>query len=194
MADTSGAPEPRRRTQDDPRGQHGPRGQHDAQHHVGPPPPPDTRRQIRLYPAQWIGVPVLLLLPILALAGAFGETRATASVTHDGVRYDVEYPTRLRAGQHTAVLVRVTPLAGPAGDTVEVVFDGAWLDRFTRITAVPEPETPWRLLLPMTATGETAEARVEMEGSRLWQGEGTVRLGRAGGSSMDVVVRTLVFP
>lgn len=160
----------------------------------GPPPPPDTRRRIRLYPAQWVGVPILLLLPVLALAGVFGETRATSSLTHDGVHYDVEYPTRLRAGQHSVVQVRATLLGGAAGDTLEVELDAGWMQRFTRISVVPEPETPWRMLLPLAEPGQSAEVRIELEGRRLWRAEGAVRVRRAGGQPRDVAIRTFVFP
>lgn len=39
-----------------------------------PPEVPDIKRRIQLHPWQWIGIPLFLLIPILALFGVFGET------------------------------------------------------------------------------------------------------------------------
>jgi hypothetical protein len=61
-----------------------------------PPQPPEIEKNLAFYPEQWIGIPFLMLLPILALLGVFGEGYNEASASSDALAITVEYPTRNR--------------------------------------------------------------------------------------------------
>src|SRR5690606_27563148 len=55
-------------------------------------------RVLRLGALEWIGIPLLGLLPLLALFGALGPTNARLAmpVAEAGLRVDISYPQRLR--------------------------------------------------------------------------------------------------
>jgi hypothetical protein len=40
---------------------------HDPPDTQCPPPPPEVRRRVMLHGAQWIGIPLLMVVPVLAL-------------------------------------------------------------------------------------------------------------------------------
>jgi hypothetical protein len=151
-------------------------------------------RRVHLYRGQWIGLPLLLLLPVLAMAGVFGEGRSTQTYTDQLVRFELDYPTRLRARQHSHITVRVERLAGNAADTIRVEFDPAWLDHFTELTIVPEPARPWIVELAGLERGDTAVVRVGLEANSHWRRSGRIRLSHAGGATHDVATTTFIFP
>jgi hypothetical protein len=159
-----------------------------------PPPPPDYRRRVRLYPSQWIGVPLLLLVPVLALAGVFGETRTTRELRDDVLHYSVEYPTRLRAGQTTLLRIRIVSIAATAPDSVTVTLDAAFMERFDEVRIMPEPARPWAVVVTGMAPGDSAEVQVELAGRALGRSRGGVTLEHTGGAPRDVAITTIVFP
>jgi hypothetical protein len=158
----------------------------------GPPPAPVMPRRVRLYRAQWLGLPLLLVLPLLGLAGAFGESRQTRTFADEFVRVEVDYPVRLRVRQPSAVHVRVDRLADMA-DSLLIAVDPAWLDRFAKVTVIPEPQHGWSVWLRDPHPGSRAEVRVEFEARQLWSGRGRIHIQHAGGVG-HVEITTFVYP
>jgi hypothetical protein len=167
---------------------------HDPHDLGSPPPAPEVPRRVHLYRSQWIGLPLLVLLPLLALANVFGEARQTRTIGDDRIRVEVEHPTRLRVRQHSTVHVRIDRLAGTAADSIRVVFDPAWIGHFTKVSVVPDPEHAWTVLLSDLAAGIRADVRVELEGTRLWRSRGWLRVEHVGGPAHDIELATFILP
>lgn len=161
---------------------------------AGPPPPPEMPRRVRLYPSQWIGLPLLLLVPVLALAGTFGEQRQTHAIASDAVHFEVDYPTRMRTRQHSHLSVHVVRVGGEASDTVRVEFDPAWVQSFARLELLPQPARPWIVELAGVEVGDTAVVRLGLEARERWRRSGYIRLQDGRGGSRDIAIRTFILP
>ena len=61
-----------------------------------PPQPPEIRRRIAFHRTQLIGVPLLAIIPVLALFGVFGTTTGEARAESAELQMQVRYPTRFR--------------------------------------------------------------------------------------------------
>jgi hypothetical protein len=62
--------------------------------------PPHIERKVELQRAQWIGIPLLMVLPILALAGVLGDAREEVTASGGGIEMRVSFPQRGRQTQH----------------------------------------------------------------------------------------------
>src|SRR5690554_5420584 len=96
-----------------------------------PPQPPQMERKIQLYPYQWIGVPLLFLLPVLALVGAFGGRSSTVSAANEAVQLQVEYPARTRYRMIEPLIIGTTNLTGQGSITMTVTISRAYIEQFS---------------------------------------------------------------
>jgi hypothetical protein len=166
---------------------------HDPPDLSEPPRLPDLPRRVRLYPGQWIGIPLLMLLPALAVFGVFGESRGSADATGAMLRLEVDYPTRLRAGKWSEVQVRIRNVSGTVLDDVAVTFDTEYLDHFSRLTFTPPLTRPHAVELSDLHPGGTSVVRLEFEGDRPWWGRGRIGIAQ-GGDTTAVLISTFTFP
>jgi hypothetical protein len=161
---------------------------------VDPPPAPELPRRVRLYRPQWIGLPLLMLVPVLAVLNVFGESRKEARAAGAVLELRVEYPTRVREGQRTDLRVHVRNVSDRMLDTVALVFDAAYLDRFESVAFTPGAQDGYRVEFLRVLPGEEGAARVEVEAADAWSHSGSV-VARAGGAEVTrVQLRTFVFP
>jgi hypothetical protein len=160
--------------------------------HTEPPGAPEVRRRVRLYPGQWIGIPILILIPLLAALGVFGERRETVEVTGAAIRLEVDYPTRLRNGQRSDIEVRVWNLSTEPLNAA-VLFDPAYFERFTRVSFTPGQSAPNEVDLTGLEAGRAAVLRVELEGDKPWRSSGRVGI-RHAGDTTHLPIRTFTLP
>ena len=78
---------------------------------LGLPQPPPFQRKLQFHPTQRIGIPLLMILPILALFGLFGETYTTNHAENEQLSMQVEYATRYRYKMTNDLRVSVTNLS-----------------------------------------------------------------------------------
>jgi hypothetical protein len=158
-----------------------------------PPPAPEIPRRIMGYPAQWVGMALLALLPILTLAGVFGEVDRSTTAPVAGGYAELTYPARIghrSAGQITIVLRAGAVPLPPA--TVHVT-DG-YLSHFTVLNAWPVFDAFDRAAVPAVPAGETARLVLEVRPNRFGRKAGTVTIAPETGDTVRVIMRTLVFP
>ena len=66
-----------------------------------PPEAPDVERQFKQYVYQWIGIPLIMLIPVLSMLGVFGETMASTAAEEAGIlALDADYISRFRYKTH----------------------------------------------------------------------------------------------
>lgn len=154
--------------------------------------PPFSRR-IRFWKYQWVGLPLLFAIPILALCGVFGMRKETVRAAAGAFEVTVEYPSRFRYREGEALRVRVKNNGGAAVRGVRVRIDPQYLERFSRHGFSPAIRRAYEMELPEVEAGSTEVASVELEANDYGRHQGKVHVS-APGVDLSLPLETLVFP
>lgn len=163
-----------------------------------PPQAPDIPRYWKLYSHQYVGIPLLLLIPILALLGFLGETSTTVEAAADGIVLRVLYPDRAHyeAYNHITVTARNGSDSDMSGVMVE--FDRALLDHFSQLSASPSfteiTEAAYRVELGDIEAGAERVVVLDYQPDTNGIHESWVRLIADGIDPLLVSLSMLVFP
>ena len=160
---------------------------------IGAPRAPAGAPRLVLTRKQWVVLPVLALIPLLALAGVFGERTASVSATTRSLGVTVTYPARLRYRQTAHLEIAVTSRAAQALDSVRVSLDTAYLAAFVGVHVQPAPVVPYIVSLAHVAPGETRRVEVELGGNKYWRRNATLEVA-TGDERATVRFSSLVFP
>lgn len=158
-----------------------------------PPQPPAHDRGIQLNRTQLIGVPLLALIPLLAILGTFGEHWDTRVADGGTLRTVIEFPDRFRAKLSKPITVFVENRSQQPLDTVEVAFDAEYIERFTAVSFLPDVEESYVVRLLDVRPGETRRVHLELDGDQVGGHHGRVVV-RSGTDSSVVGIHTIVFP
>jgi len=142
---------------------------------------------------QWVGLPALALVPVLALFGVFGERSATITAATPSLGVRVTYPERFRYRQSERLEIAVTNRSTRVLDSVRVSLDTAYLARFEDVRVAPAPRTPYEVWLAPIAPGETRLVVVELTGKRYWRHAGSLGVAM-GDERASFRISSLVFP
>jgi hypothetical protein len=149
--------------------------------------------RIRLTRKQSIGLPLLALVPILALLGTFGDRERTIAVASPSLGITINYPDRMRYRQRELLEISVVNRGVRALDTVLVSVDTSYLSRFIDVRGTPPPTTNFSVPLLGVQPGESRLLSVELTGNRYWRHPATVSAA-TGPERTTVAFSTLVFP
>ncbi|HTD83533.1 MAG TPA: hypothetical protein VK648_07045, partial [Gemmatimonadaceae bacterium] len=111
------------------------------------PQPPSIQPRLRLGRKQWIGFPIMLTVPILALLGLFGERTALARARSATLDVAVSYPERFRYRQVQPLHLTVRNLSTQPLDTITVSFDTAYISRFSSVRFDPPTKRAYAIEL-----------------------------------------------
>jgi hypothetical protein len=165
---------------------------------AGLPQPPDMKRIIRMYPMQRIGMGLIALIPILALLGVFGETRAQANASNAAFSVSVDYPINYRYRVHNPLTVRLHNTSQQAYATVTVAFSTDYISPFTSSQFEPELDRmtgeAYEVDLNDVQPGETRIVTVVLEGQEYGAHSGVITATAEGAGAAQVGVATFVFP
>lgn len=156
---------------------------------------PDSPRRFQLHGYQWVGLPLLFLVPILALLGVFGETLERVEAAGIDLALEVEYADRYRYKQINTAEAWVENRSGMQLDTVVVAFDEAYARQFSTLTFIPSATKPFEVELYDLAPGERRLVWAELQAERYGRHTGDLRVyvpGRA--DTTSVTLSTFVFP
>jgi multidrug efflux pump subunit AcrA (membrane-fusion protein) len=163
-----------------------------------PPQPPPFQRRIRLEGPQKIGVPLLALIPLAALFGAFGLRADEARAVGDGVTLQVRYPALLR--RTTALPFELTvvnsgsqPLSG-----VSARVDRSWLSHFSGTELTPQPdrltERHAEITIGELAPGAQRKVVGMLQGGDYGRHAGQLSIAVGGRVVTEAPLRTMVLP
>jgi hypothetical protein len=155
---------------------------------------PSVERRFALYRFQLPGLVLLALIPVLALAGAFGESHADAEARAGAIAVRVHHPSRLRFEQITTMDILVTNAGAVRFDTLVVSIDTTYLSRFSGVTLTPSATAPFDVELTDVAPGESRRVHVEMDAMRAGRHRGMVRVSGGGADTATLDIATIVFP
>jgi hypothetical protein len=163
-----------------------------------PPEAPDIDRKLQFDKVQLIGIPILMLLPILALLGLFGESVDYHRAETPEVVLHVEYPSRYRHGRTNPLRITVANLSPQPVADLTVAVSRDYIDRFSEVKFLPElttaDETAFLLQFDNVPAG--AERRVVVE-LRAWEHgrhRATVTVSVDGVANVQTTFTTIVFP
>ena len=165
-----------------------------------PRPPPSYARVVRLGALEWVGIPLLALLPLLSLANLLGPSEDhLAAETPGALAVNLTHPSRLRHQGTGELVVAVTNTGTQAAQDLVVSLDEAYLSRFLGAETTPAPSAivagRVRVPLPPLAPGERASVRVRLEADDWGRLPGWVELGGAGQAAPTrLAFTTLVLP
>ncbi|MGH7470405.1 MAG: hypothetical protein ACRENP_20875 [Longimicrobiales bacterium] len=166
----------------------------DAQEPEQPRAPP-MRRPVRLYPYQWLTLPLLIAIPIAALTGVLGERRELRHVSGSGLDVRSEVPLVMRYGQLQPLRLWITNRSTDPLDSLVLDFDSAYIARFVRVRFVPANVQPFVVSLGRLAPGATVEVLVELEAARYGRHRGTLRIMQSGRQPrLAIPVHTWILP
>ena len=156
---------------------------------------PDHERRLRLRRHQWIGIPLLLLVPALAVAGVFGESWSAAEDATAVLALRVDYPSTYRYKQINTIQARVTNRSAAPLDTVIVAFDTTYMGRYSTLSMIPAPREPFVVEITDLAPGEQKLVWAEVQAERYGRHRGSIRAWPRGGpDTARVSLATLVLP
>lgn len=156
---------------------------------------PDRPRKLRMHTFQLIGIPLLILIPVLALLNVFGVTRDYAEDSSAEVTLRVEFPTRYRYKQIENVQVEVENLSQHRIDTLIVAFDRTYVQNFSTPTFIPSPSEPFEVEVSNMEPGSTRRIWAELQGESYGRHTGWVAAYRKGGiDTARVDIATILFP
>jgi hypothetical protein len=171
--------------------------QHKQETDTQPPQPPETKKKLQFTKSQLIGMPFILLVPILALFGLFGETIGRIPMASSDLQVTVEYPTKYRYKQIQPMEIFVHNISTSQIQTVTVSVDTGYLLSFSNVTFTPSVDevTAEAHIVHLTDVkpGENRLVSVELQAEQYWQHRGTVAV-QANGEPLMAEIRTFIFP
>lgn len=167
----------------------------------GVPQPPQIEKKWTFKKVQLIGMPVIFLIPLLAILGLFGASSTTASASGERFAVEINYPARYRYKMSNPLTVRLENLAAQTVPTVTVSFDRDYIAAFSAVSFTPAAsevtDDAYYVQLTDVQPGEVRLVVVEMQAEQYWWHEGMVAIA-AGGvqepADVAIDVRTLVYP
>lgn len=171
---------------------------HTEQSHPTPPEAPDAPRRVNLSGPQIAAAVLLLILPVLAALGVFGESFGTADASGGEIRLSAEYPSRLRFLLDSSLRVTVENTGQQTLSAPELHFERGYIDQFVNISFVP-PATEatgdaYIVALSDLAPGDSQVVTVQMQGSRYGRHEGRIWVSINGQTAVELNVSSIVFP
>ena len=163
-----------------------------------PPQAPDIPRQWKFYTYQYIAIPLLLLIPVLALLGVLGETSTTVEAANEGLVLRVHYSDRAHyeAYNHIQVTVRNDLASDITGAAVE--FDRVLLDQFSQLSINPSlteiTDTVYRVELNEIEAGGERVITVDYQPDTNGAHESWVRVVADGITPVQAELSMFVFP
>lgn len=159
-----------------------------------PPLPSDNPRRLRLHPLQWIGVPIMILLPVLALFGVFGREESVVHSASTELMLEVRYSSLLRYKQSNPLVVTVTNISGRPLNHVSVSCDSAYFAAYDNLMFIPEAQRPYVVPVGALAPGERFRIRIDGQPEERGGNTGYITARTDGGKPATVMLKTFVFP
>lgn len=165
---------------------------------VGPPQPPAIDRRLQFARLQLVGMPLMMLVPLLAVFGLLGEARERTERAGDGVRVRVDYPGRARFEADTRLRLSVENVGSAALSDTRVEFERGLMDALSGIGFSPPVERIDRQAyvvgLGELAPGAERVVFLDFRPSERGRLGGRVTLRAAGAPLVEVPIEVLVFP
>lgn len=163
-----------------------------------PPQPPEFQRRLHLYPYQYLLIPLLFLIPVLAILGVFGETIVTQAADNPALSVQVEYSSRTRHKVSAPLKVFVTNQTNDDMTNLNVQFDRDYIDAFLWLSFLPVvtsvTDEAYIVTIEDLPAGQTQAVTVDLKAEKLGAFSGTVTVEGETIDPISVRLESLLFP
>jgi len=157
------------------------------------PEPPPSRRRIVFTGRQRVGIPIMVLIVLLAITGQLGEHRTTAQASNARLALAVSYPDRIHYRQQMPMTLTVRNLAAEARDTIVVSLDTAYAQAFLVLSVMPSLARAYDVALTGMGPGESRIITLQVAGEDAGRARGSVIV-RSGADTLRLPLSTFIFP
>jgi hypothetical protein len=162
-----------------------------------PPQPPEYERKLKFYPYQLIGIPLLFLIPILALFGVFGETSTVIQSEANGIELEIHYANRVLFQGLDGTEIHVRNATETVIPALTISIEKAFLDNYSDIAFTPDVEeindVAYILELSDVQPSETRIVTYDSRGKIIGAHRGTVTASYEG-DGPSVILETFIIP
>ena len=162
-----------------------------------PPPPPAQPKIWRFYRHQLVGVPLLLLVTVLAMAGVFGDTESTTTETRGDVEVRLVVADRFRFKMIGPLTVTVFNQGAEPIENTAVRISTDYLANFSNVSlspAVTRITDEWHeISLGALAPGESAVVTGEIQAESFGLHRGLIEV-QADDRVVELEAATWAFP
>lgn len=165
---------------------------------VRPPPAPAFDRKICLDRAEKIGLPLLLVLPLLALSGVFDKRVETVTATASGIELHLDYPARSRFQLNEKLEVQLRNSGPHPVRRLSLNVDREYLKHFSQVQFHPLPARidadAYTVDFNELAPGETRLLQINLQPKDGGRHPGRVWVHSPGQTTGEVRFSTYIFP
>ena len=163
-----------------------------------PPQPPQVARKLRFHVLQLVGMPLMMLIPVLALFGVFGETVHEVTESSQELEMHVRFPARFRYKMIDSVTVSLRNTSDQPIKTVHIAFDRAYVESFSTVTFTPSveqiTETVYIVELTDLQPGQVQIASLSIQAEKYGNHQGAITATQDGDPGLQAHITTLTFP
>lgn len=140
----------------------------------------------------------MLLIPILALFGVFGETVDEATESSRELEMHVRFPARFRYKMIDSITVSVRNASNQPITSVDITFDRAYIESFSTVTFIPSvkqvTETVYIVELTNLQPGEVQVVSLSVQAEKYGNHQGVITVKPDGEEGLQARITTLTFP
>jgi hypothetical protein len=140
----------------------------------------------------------MMLIPILALFGIFGETVHQVTASSPNLEMHIKFPARFRYKMIDSITVLLHNTSGQPLTSVVVTFDRGYIQGFSTVTFTPSvkhvTEDVYLLELSDLQPGETRVISVSIQAEHYGSHRGTITAKPENGDAIQTSIYTLTFP
>jgi hypothetical protein len=163
-----------------------------------PPQPPVVGRRLHLYPYQIIGLPILIMIPILALLGVLSQQNATVKEASADFDVTLEYPIRCFYRMSSTMELSIRNTSTALIPAIRVSLERSYMRAFDSIQFIPDSVTltegAYIIELNNVSPGETRRISIDYQPKRYWQHQGNLNISADGAAPVEIPLQTFVFP
>lgn len=155
---------------------------------------PEFQPKIKLWRYQWIGIPLLLLIPILALLNVFGVQHENISYTGNGVEINGKYPVKMRYGQEEFLRLEIKNGSKQDLKGTRVIVDKSYVERFDGAEFSPDVTENYSVNLGTLKRGETKIFSLKLKAGKGGTYDGGLTVMSQNKQLYRTDVETVIYP
>lgn len=140
----------------------------------------------------------MMLIPILALFGVFGETVHEVTESGRELEMHVRFPARFRYKMIDSITVSVRNASNQPIKSIHITFDRAYIESFSTVTFIPSvkqvTETVYIVELTDLRPGEVQVVSLSVQAEKYGNHQGVITVKPDGKEGLQARLTTLTFP
>lgn len=155
---------------------------------------PPRKPKLKMWHYQWIGIPIIILIPVMALLGVFGEQTTKVQLSGEGLEASLEYPQKLRFGQDEFIRLEVSNTTSRALTNVTISFDKSYIEKFAEKSFTPEVQANYEMKNVEIPANETKTFEVRVKAGDSGSHSGEIKIRKEDEDILSHEISTFVFP